>query len=120
MSWPTVALVLIGCTAFGALLGTSLLRARSGWPVAAAVLAGWLAFLPGTCATALASTPVGEPALQGRTSCRFRYGPAVPELGALGPGGTATVLQLAGALLAVTAVVLVRRTGGKRSRDAAR
>lgn len=112
MSWPTVALLLLGCAVLGALLGAAPSRVRTGWLVAAAVLAAFFVFLPGVCASAIAAS--ADDLQQGTTSCRFVYGPAVPELGALDGDGTGRVLQLTGALLAVASVLLVRRRAAGR------
>ena len=111
MNWPTVALLLVGCAALGALLALAPRRVRTGWLVAAAVVAAYFVFLPGVCGTAMAaSVPYGDSdLLDGITTCRFLYGPAVPELGPLDGEETGRVLQLTAALLAVGAVLLVRR-----------
>ena len=119
MSWWTVALLLLACGAFGALLGTAPPRIRTGWLVAGAILAAVLVFQPGICATAqAASVPYGDPdLLDGITTCRFLYGTPVPELRAFDDDETAQLLQLVAAVLAVTALLLVRR---RRSRTGPR
>ena len=71
MSWWTAALLLLGCAASGALLGTAPPRIRTGWLVAAAAVGAVLVFLPGTCVTAIGSGPVAPADLSGRTSCWF-------------------------------------------------
>ena len=95
--------------------------ASAGWLVAAAVVAAFFVFLPCICATAIAGpVPYGAPdLLEGRTSCRFVHGSAVPELGTLDGEETGHVLQLSGALLAGAAVLLVRRrrSGGHHETD---
>jgi hypothetical protein len=109
---------MLGCAAFGALLGTAPPRIRTGWLVAAAVVAAFIVFLPGICATAIAaSVPYGDPdLLDGITTCRFIYGSAVPELGPLDGAQTGQALQLAAAVLAVAALLVVRRRrSGRRS-----
>jgi hypothetical protein len=68
VAWPTVALLLLGCVAFGALLGAVPARVRTGWLVAAA-LAAFFVFLPGICATAITAS-AGD-LLEGTTSCRL-------------------------------------------------
>ena len=100
-----------GCAAFGAVLGTAPPRVRTGWLVAAAIVLAYVVFLPGICATAIAApVPYGDPdLLDGRTSCRFLYGPAVPELGPLDADVTGRLLQLVAAILGVTSLLLVRR-----------
>jgi hypothetical protein len=107
MSWWTAVVLLLGCAALGALLGTAPPRVRTGWLVAAALLTAFLVFLPGICATAIAAS--AEDLYEGSTSCRFLYGSAVPELGSLDGDETGRVLQLVAAVLAVTALLLVRR-----------
>ena len=107
-----MALLLAGCAALGALLGMTPSRVRTGWLGCAAILAAWLVFQPGICATAMAaSISYGDPELlDGITTCRFLYGAAVPELTALDDDETAQPLQLVAAVLAVTLLLVVRRS----------
>jgi hypothetical protein len=121
VSWPVVALLLLGCALFGALLGTAPSRVRTGWLVAGAVVAAFFVFLPGICATAIAaSVPYGDPELlDGITTCRFLYGTPVPELGPLDGDETARLLQLIAAVLSVAALLLVRRRRSTRRDDPA-
>ena len=102
---------MLGCAVFGALLGTAPARIRTGWLVAAAVVAAFFVFLPGICATAMAaSVPYGDPELlDGITTCRFIHGTPVPELGPLDGAQSGHLLQLLAAGLAVTSLLMVRR-----------
>jgi hypothetical protein len=52
---------------------------------------------------------------QGWTSCRFLYGPAVPEFRSLDDEVTSRLLQLTAAVLAVTGLFVVRRHRRRRS-----
>ena len=109
MGWGTVALLLVGCAAFGALLGTAPRRVPTWVLVVVALLAASFAFLPGTCVTAIAAAPTGEQLQQGWSSCQTLYGAAVPEGGRLDAELTGRLLHLTAAVLAVTALLLVRR-----------
>jgi hypothetical protein len=78
--------------------------------VLAAVLVASYAFMPGTCATAIAlAAPSGEELQHGWTSCWTLHGAAVPEWGRLDAELTGRLLHLTAAVLAVTALLLVRR-----------
>jgi hypothetical protein len=117
MSWGAAGLLLAGCVAFGALLGTAPARIRTWLLVVGAVLAAALAFMPGTCVTAMASVPYGDPELlDGITSCDTLYGARLPDLGPLDGAGTGNLLLLVAATGAVLALLLVRR---RRSVDGA-
>jgi len=103
-----VALLLVGCLVAGGLLGLAPRRIRTWLLVVAAVLVAAFAFMPGTCVTAIAAA-TSDQLQQGWTSCETFYGASVPEWGALGGDGTGRMLHLTAAVLAVTALLVVRR-----------
>ena len=112
-----MAVVLLGaCALLGALLGMAATRARTGLLVLAGAVIPFLVFMPGTCVTAIASAPLGDPEqLRGQTSCDTFYGAALPELGALEADLTGRLLTMAAAALAASATVLVKRCRAPRS-----
>jgi hypothetical protein len=121
MSWATAAFLLVVCAALGALVGMAPNRIRTGLLAFAAVLMAFLVFMPGRCASAIASTPLGSPEqLRGQTSCDTLYGAALPELGTLEADLTGRLLAMAAASVAVSGLVLVRRrkvSASPRKRD---
>ena len=115
------ALLIVGSAAVGGLVGMAPARMRTGLLASAAALTAILVFLPGRCATATASTPLGDPEqLQGQTSCDTLYGASLPEIGPLQADLAGTLLAVAAATIAALATVLVRRrrlstSAGKRA-----
>jgi hypothetical protein len=110
MSWTAAGLLLIGCAAVGALLGTAPARVRTALLVVVGIVVATILFLPGTCATAIASAPSPDPdQVHSWTSCTTFYGATLPAAGALDGDVTGRLLALAGALAAGISAVLVRR-----------
>lgn len=103
-------LLLLGCAALGVLLGTAPRRVPTWVLVVAAVLVASYALMPGTCVTAIAAAPSGEQLEQGWTTCETLHGAAVPDWGRLDAELTGRLLHLTAAVLAVTALLLVRRS----------
>jgi hypothetical protein len=110
MGWPTAVLLLLACSALGGLVGFAFTGVRARFVVLGVIVGGFLVFMPGTCATAIASAPFGTPELlSGRTSCETLYGAALPEVGRLQSDTVGVVLGIVGAGVAATALLLVRR-----------
>ena len=116
MSWATAVLLLLACSVVGALAGLAFGRVRSRLLVLPLIVAAFLVFMPGKCATATASTPLGSPEqLSGQTSCETLYGAALPEAGTVQADAVGTLFGIIAAGAAATALLVVRR---RRSSEA--
>jgi hypothetical protein len=107
MGWDVASALLVGVAALGGLLGWALPRVRAWMLVLLLVATAFVLFLPGVCATAIASQPGTPVDVDSSTTCWTSYGARLPGL-----GGNDTVggfLAPAGAAAGVTSLLLVRR-----------
>ena len=106
MGWDVASALLAG---LGGLLGWALPRVRTWMLVVLLVATAFALFLPGVCATAIASAP-GKPVdVDGSTTCWTFYGAPLTGAEAVGNGTAGGLLAPIGAVVGVTCLLLVRR-----------